>query len=144
MNLYSLGALLSGILGSLQGVLVGRASKAGGLQLTVASLSLTQALVPIILVAVQGRSGLPIDWRWPLIGGALAGLIGTATLTLNGLAINQLGAATTFVVINAGLIIASLVMDHLGWSGVTKNAFDPMRLLGVALVLGGIWLISRR
>lgn len=144
MVLYVLGALASGILGAIQGVMVGRASKGGGLFLATMSLSLTQALIPALMVALQGKEAAPAGWRLPLLMGALAGLIGTGTLTLNGLVINQIGAGTMFVLITTGLVAASLVLDHLGLSGVQKSALDPVKLAGTAMVLCGAWLISRR
>jgi transporter family-2 protein len=138
-----LGAFLAGVLGALQGVVFGRTVKAGGLLLATAILSFVQGLAPFVLWWLDSKSGLPLDWRWPLVGGTIGGVMGIAILGLNSTVLNQLGAGTTFVLVTAGLMTASLLLDHMGWSGVTRSALDPARLAGVCLVFVGAWLVSR-
>lgn len=137
------GGILAGLLSAIQGVIFGRTAKAGGLLLATAILSAVQGLAPFLLWWFGRRGALELDWRWPILGGVLSGLMGIAILGLNSTVLNQLGAGTAFVLVTAGLIVASLVMDHLGWSGVTRSALEPARLAGVGLVLFGAWLVSR-
>jgi bacterial/archaeal transporter family-2 protein len=143
VNRFALFAMLSGLISAVQNVIIARATKGGGLQWVVLSLSLAQAIIPALLLLNQGRGGFPADWRWPLIGGAIAGLMGTAVLTLNGLSVIQLGAGTLFVLFTGGLLVGGMVFDHFGLAGVAKNALEPVRLGGAVLVLAGAWMISR-
>jgi transporter family-2 protein len=140
-NLYFFGALLSGVLGGMQGIVLGRAGRGGALPLAIVALSVVQALVPLYLML---RGQTPSEgWRMPIILGAVAGLMGTAILTLNGSLIRVLGAGTTFVLVIAGLVVSTVFADHLGLSGTYQSALQPSRLAGIALVLAGAWLISR-
>jgi bacterial/archaeal transporter family-2 protein len=40
-------------------------------------------------------------------------------------------------------MIAALAVDHFGWLGVPERQIDLPRLLGVALLVGGVVLIRR-
>jgi len=42
-----------------------------------------------------------------------------------------------------GQMIASLIVDHYGLLGFAREPVDVTRLVGVALLLGGIFLIAR-
>lgn len=143
MNGLWLGGILSGLLSAVQGVIFGRTAKAGGLLLTTAILSAVQGLVPLLLWLLTRKELDPVNWRWLLIGGGVTGLMGVAILGLNSTVLNQMGAATAFVLVTAGLMGASLLMDHFGWSGVSRSALEPARLAGVTFVLVGAWLMTR-
>lgn len=143
MNTFLLGAFLAGIINATQSVIMGRLTKMGGLQLAIFSLSLAQAVVPALML-YQGKEPIAADWRTPVLGGIIAGLMGTAVLVLNGRAVSSLGAGTALVAITAGLLITSVIADHFGLTGTVKSALDPVRLGGVALVLAGVWMISSR
>jgi transporter family-2 protein len=142
MNWYLLGALLSGIMSGVQGVLVSQASRTGGINLVVLGLSLAQAAFPAVML-LTNRGALPADFRLPLVLSVGAGLMGTVILALNTGAIRHLGAASSFVALTAGLLLASMVVDHMGWSGTLRSAFEPGRALGLILVLAGVWFMSR-
>ena len=76
-------------------------------------------------------------WAW---GG---GLFGGVYIVLAILLVPKLGAATFVAVLVAGQMLASLAFDHYGWLGLTPRPIDPPRLLGVALLIGGVVLIRR-
>lgn len=106
-------------------------------------LSVTQALFPLAMLLLPNRSAVAGDLRFPLTLSIGAGLLGTLILTLNSTIIRQLGGATAFVAITAGLLIASLAMDHMGWSGTLRSALEPGRMIGLLLVMVGVWVMSR-
>jgi uncharacterized membrane protein YfcA len=39
-----------------------------------------------------------------------------------------------------GQMLGSFLVDTFGWFGVTKIPFDPLRLLGIALLVAGLLL----
>ena len=55
----------------------------------------------------------------------------------------KLGAASAIILIIVGQLMAGLVIDHFGAFDTASRAFDPSRLLAVALLLAGAYLIVR-
>ena len=42
-----------------------------------------------------------------------------------------------------GQMLASVAFDHFGWLGLAQRPVDVPRLIGVALLIGGVVLIRR-
>jgi bacterial/archaeal transporter family-2 protein len=76
-------------------------------------------------------------WAWG--GGAL----GSVFIVLGIFLVPQIGAATFFTLVIAGQMLASVAFDHFGWLGLTQRPVDVSRLIGVALLIGGVVLIRR-
>jgi transporter family-2 protein len=74
-------------------------------------------------------------WVW------LGGLFGAFYVLGNIVSAPKLGAATLIAAIVAGQSLASLMIDQYGWVGFKVHHVNPGRLLGMALVLGGIALV---
>ncbi|MFO1073648.1 MAG: DMT family transporter [Geminicoccaceae bacterium] len=55
----------------------------------------------------------------------------------------QLGAATFIALLVTGQMLASTSFDHFGWLGLTQRPLDWPRLIGVAMLIGGVVLIRR-
>ncbi len=55
----------------------------------------------------------------------------------------QLGAATFIALLVTGQMLASVAFDHFGWLGLVQRPMDVPRLIGVALLIGGVILIRR-
>ncbi|ACB81585.1 DMT family transporter [Methylorubrum populi] len=76
-------------------------------------------------------------WAWS--GGVFGALfIGLATVL-----VPQLGAAAFIALLVAGQMLASIAFDHFGWMGLAQRPLDGPRLIGVALLVGGVVLIRR-
>lgn len=74
-------------------------------------------------------------WCW--FGGVMG-----ATLVLTGvLASHRLGAGTFIASIILGQLSASVALDHFGLVGYAEHAVNPMRLAGIGLLVGGVYLI---
>lgn len=58
-------------------------------------------------------------------------------------AVPRMGVATTIILMVAGQLIVSLVLDHFGTFGVPRQPISWSRVGGVALVIGGV-LLARR
>ena len=96
------------------------------------------ALLVAVLFAQRGlpdRAGDAPWWVW--IGGVLGAFYVLGSIVTA----PKLGAATLVALILAGQAIASLLVDHYGWVGFEENPITPLRLLGVALLAGGVALV---
>ena len=102
--------------------------------------------VLLLFVAAFARGGLAqikevgsIPAWYYLTGGILgAAYVGTVLVTVRTLGAGPVVAATV-----AGQLSASLVVDQLGWLGVTKDPITALKLLGVLLLAAGTYLIVR-
>ena len=75
-------------------------------------------------------------WAW--LGTAIAAGPVVATVLFAG----PLGAATYNGIVVSATLISALVLDNFGWVGFAVHRASPLRLLGGALMVGGITLIS--
>lgn len=76
-------------------------------------------------------------WAW---GG---GLFGAIFIALGTVLVPLLGAATFLALLVTGQMLAAIAFDHFGWLGLAQRALDGPRLIGVALLIGGVILIRR-
>ena len=84
-----------------------------------------------------GRIAAAPWWAWT--GGLVGGLYIVTTLFFA----QPLGAGVfTGVTVTAG-ILASVVIDHFGWFGFSAHPATLLRVLGAAIMLGGLFLVSR-
>jgi transporter family-2 protein len=88
--------------------------------------------VPSLLVAAR------IPW-WAWSGG----LFGAIFIALGIVLVPQLGAAAFIAFLVAGQMIASVAFDHFGLVGLAQRPIDLSKVLGVALLIGGVVLIRR-
>ena len=73
----------------------------------------------------------------------LAGVIG-AVFVIGALWVAPiLGASVLFAAVVAGQMIGATVADQVGIGGYQAHAFDPWRIVAIALVLAGVWLFQR-
>jgi transporter family-2 protein len=76
-------------------------------------------------------------WAW---GG---GIFGAIFIALSIVTIPKLGGAGYIALLVTGQMIAGLAFDQFGWLGIPERQIDVPRLLGVALLVGGVVLIRR-
>ena len=89
---------------------------------------------PLPSATVAGR----IPW-WTWSGG----LFGAIFIGLPIFLVPQLGAATFIALLVSGQMLGSVTFDHFGWLGLAQRPIDMPRLVGVALLIGGVVLIRR-
>ncbi|MBE7244390.1 MAG: DMT family transporter [Actinomycetospora chiangmaiensis] len=87
---------------------------------------------PMPAASLAGR----IPW-WTWTGG----LFGALFIGLAILLVPKLGAATFFALLVTGQMLASVLFDHVGLLGLAQRPVDLPRLVGVALLVGGVVLI---
>ncbi|WP_027184178.1 DMT family transporter [Desulfovibrio inopinatus] len=84
----------------------------------------------------QLASGAPW-WSW------LGGLIGAFYVTIAVIAGPRIGATVFFSLIVAGQLTGSLILDHFGLLGFTTAPISFGRIVGVILIVLGVFLIRR-
>ncbi|MGI8911051.1 MAG: DMT family transporter [Rubrobacteraceae bacterium] len=102
----------------------------------------TLALVAAALVVdrhVPEISAVTASPWWSWIGGLLGAAFVLASIILT----PRLGAATTVGLFLAGQMIASIVIDHFGLLRVAVHEASIPRILGLALVLLGVFLVQK-
>jgi transporter family-2 protein len=72
-----------------------------------------------------------------------AGVFGVLYIITAIVILPKLGSATTFGLIFAGQMLASLAVDHFGLFGLPRNPVDWTRLGGAALLGAGVLLLAR-
>lgn len=76
-------------------------------------------------------------WAWN------GGIFGAIFIALSIITIPKLGGAAYIAILVTGQMIAALAFDHFGLLGIPERQIDLPRLLGVALLVGGVILIRR-
>ncbi|MDA3903440.1 MAG: DMT family transporter [Desulfuromusa sp.] len=118
------------------------AEKTGFLQASTISFAVgTLILLLISLASGQGsfRRISDADW-WQLTGG----LFGAFFVTMTIVGVPRIGVTAVLALTIVSQLLAGLVMDHYGLFGMRGIPIDYKRMLGVTLLLVGVFLICRR
>jgi len=94
------------------------------------------ALLPLLFYG----GGKLSQWRsvpWYVL---VAGVFGLVVIGAVSYMIPRIGVAASIVTIVAGQILVGTLLDHFGLLGAAQRSLDPARLLGLAVVLLGVWL----
>jgi transporter family-2 protein len=76
-------------------------------------------------------------WKWT------GGILGAFYVMTVIVVIREIGPANMICLIVAGQLIASVVVDHFGWIGFPYHAVNAWRVLGLALIMGGVYLVLK-
>jgi transporter family-2 protein len=135
-------AVISGAAITLQGQFMGLMDSGIG---TKESMFITYAggglLISLLMLASRGgnlRLWQSVPWY-----ALTAGLLGLIIVGTIGYVVPRLGLATAFTVIVASQFIVAALIDHFGLLGSAVRPIDLSRLLGLAVMLLGVWLITR-
>ncbi|MEM1337607.1 MAG: DMT family transporter [Bacteroidota bacterium] len=83
----------------------------------------------------QTKSVSPVVW--------LAGILGAFYVAVVIILAPRLGVALTFVLVVAGQMVVSLILDHYGLLGLPIKHINWQRLIGVLFLVAGVLLIRR-
>lgn len=97
------------------------------------------SLAVIILI-----TGSPLGLSWGFISQQpvwiwLGGVLGVIFLTVNILLFPKLGSVQTAIMPILGQIIMGMLIDNFGWFHSMKEPFDMYRIIGIALVMIGVF-----
>jgi transporter family-2 protein len=76
-------------------------------------------------------------WGWT------GGLIGAVMVTCSLLLAPYTGAANWVALIVAGQVLSTLLLDHFGLFGFAMHPINGMRIVGAALLIAGVVVVSR-
>ncbi len=144
-NWIAVGAVIAGgALTALQGPTNARLAGALNSPINAALVSFLVGTMALVLVAatLQVRPDVgaarALPWHsW------IGGLYGAVFVAAAAFATPRLGVASTIVLMVAGQMALSLILDHFGFMGVPKQPIDWGRLAGVGLIVCGVLLIRR-
>jgi transporter family-2 protein len=71
------------------------------------------------------------------------GILGAFYVLVVILMLPRLGAALTFSLVVAGQMFVSLALDHTGFLVATQHPINIWRVLGLALIIGGVILVRK-
>ena len=136
-------ALLGGLAITLQAQFMGLMDAGIGTResvfITYASGGLVATLLMLFLRGGNLRAATSVPWY-----ALLAGLLGLVIVGALGYTVPRLGLTTALTLVVAAQFIASVLIDHFGWFGAPIRTFEWSRLLGLGILILGVWLTTRR
>jgi len=94
------------------------------------------ALIPLLIYS-GGKLG---QWRslpWYALGAGIFGLIVIGAISYM---IPRVGVGAAITTIVAGQLMVGTILDHFGLLGAAEKSPDVTRVIGLAVVLVGVWL----
>ena len=70
------------------------------------------------------------------------GLIGILTVLFTNIGFMGLGVSLTVSLSLLGQLITSLVIDHFGYFNMTVVEFDKKKILGLIIIIAGIYVMT--
>ena len=140
-----LATMIAGAMIASQGIINGRMSAVMGGPLQAALVSFSVGWLALMAVNLMlGHRPPPASdiagapwWAW------MGGLMGAVVVTLAAAAVPRIGVATYVSAFIAGQLTAAVFYDHYGVLGQQVREATPTRLLGVAFLALGVYLIRR-
>ena len=93
------------------------------------------ALLPMIFLGSKLN-----QWRslpWYTLGAGIFGLIVIGAISYM---IPRVGVAASITTVVAGQLLVGTILDQYGWLGAAVKPLDGTRILGLGVVLVGVWL----
>lgn len=94
----------------------------------------------LILIRQGGNLGSWRDAPWYAFGGGLVGLVIIGSISYT---VPRLGTVAAFTIIVATQFILGATIDHFGLLGAALRPLDLSRVIGIVVLLLGVWLIIR-
>lgn len=99
-------------------------------------------LIPLLFIFKVSKPNFNLElfsqpiWIW--FGGVAGILYLTSALIL----VPKIGSTTFFVMVIAGQLIISALIEQFGWFGMTQNSIPMGKILGIGLVIGGVLCVQ--
>ena len=93
------------------------------------------ALIPMLIYGSKLS-----QWRsvpWYTLGAGIFGLVVIAAISFM---IPRVGVAASIITVVAGQLLVGTILDQYGWLGASIRPLDLTRIIGLAVVLFGVWL----
>ncbi len=72
-----------------------------------------------------------------------AGAFGVLLYLTLAFTLPRAGVTVSVALLVLAQLVIGVILDHFGWLGAAQHSFNPQRALGVALLIGGAWLVTR-
>lgn len=136
-------SILSGALMSIQGVFNTAVTKQSGIWMASGFVQFSALLVCVAAWFLTGREGtvaslFAIDKKYMLLGGAMGAFI-TYTVIKG---VELLGPAKAIMFIVVSQLMVAYFIELFGLFGSEKASFDFSKLIGMALMIGGVILFK--
>lgn len=102
----------------------------------------TVVLFVLMLLTGVPLSSLALSKNAPWIAW-IGGFLGAFFVIVMATAVPRIGVALAFSAAIGGQLLVALAIDHFGWLDVPEKPINLWRILGAALVLGGVILIRK-
>jgi len=97
------------------------------------------ALIALIPLLIYGGGKLS-QWRTVPWYALLAGAFGLVVIGAISYMIPRIGVAGSIITVVAGQLLVGTILDYFGWLGAAERPLDATRLLGLVVVMLGVWL----
>ena len=134
--------LLGGVAAGLQGPLTSLMGKHVGIMGSVFLIHLGGTVASALFLLWPGAADLGA-WRQVPWYALSAGVLGLVLLGALSFCIPRLGAVATITLIIGAQLVVGACLDHFGLLVDTVRPFDASRVLGVAILFLGTWLVVR-
>jgi bacterial/archaeal transporter family-2 protein len=135
-------AMVGGLIALQPPVNAGLGRATGNVAAAFVSFAVGTILLAAIMVAVGQAKGVgsAFDVQWYYLLGGVLGMayVFTVLVTVSSIGAGGVAAATI-----TGQLTASVVIDRLGILGLEETPITPERVVGVALLLAGTFLVVR-
>jgi len=98
-------------------------------------------LVGLTMLVLRG--GNLAAWRGVPPYVLITGMLGLIIVGSIGYVTPRLGLVTAFTILIATQFLLGGIIDHFGWFGAEVRPLDLTKLLGVGVLMLGVWLIIR-
>jgi transporter family-2 protein len=135
-------ALVGGLIALQPAINAGLGRATGNLGAALVSFVIGTLLLAVIVALAGEAPGLgstfEVEWYY-----LLGGILGAAYVFTALVVVSSIGAGGTAAATITGQLIASVVLDRLGIFGLEETPFTAERVIGVALLLVGTYLVVR-
>ena len=97
------------------------------------------ALIPLLIYS----GGKLSQWRTVPWYALLAGAFGLVVIGAISYMIPRIGVAGSIITVVSGQLLVGTILDHFGWLGADMHPLNATRLLGLVIVMLGVWLTVR-
>lgn len=103
----------------------------------------TLLVLSVILIFTRTQISLTQVISLPLFVLLGGGIIGAYVVFISLIAAPILGVTTLFAALLAGQLVISVILDHYGILGLNSQKIDIQRLIGIFLLIAGVYFIRR-
>jgi transporter family-2 protein len=135
-------AVISGFAITLQGQFMGLIDKGLGTKESVFITYASGGVLAVLFVILSRSLNLNPDAKIPWYA-YTAGILGLIIVGTIGYVVPRMGAARGFTLILGSQFLLAALIDHFGLFAAIQRPLDLTKIIGLAVMLGGIWLVVR-